>query len=255
MSRDTRSPDQVGVQIVRVKFCKSFGSFQNVHLHEESGNLQRLDTHRHLWQVLAGGHHDHLGVRPQRVNAGDQQTAGDLLSDEAAVVVLERGEQRPALDVQRLARLLSAQRRDQLHVYVRAVCSDDGRQLAEVVRRGMVAHDPVTDGWEDGASDGVGLAADSSRENAADARHEHLERRDLLRDGLVAQVALRHDVVPRMRQPVVVDAPDDTERKHVVTGRSHWRHQAGGHCSLDRLSVQDVWWVFDLALQTYHACV
>ena len=163
-------------------------------------------------------------------------------------MVFQRDVQRLALGRQQGFRLPSLLRSDWLDLDERAGGGDPCAQITVPFDRATVQHCPVADRRIHRS--GPRLDVSALGEHATDARHEHLQRRRL-RDHVVAQVALRHDGVPRLRELYLVHAPDDPESNGVVAARPHWLHQASAYGTFDGLSFEFAYRVFDVTLQKW----
>ena len=165
------------------------------------------------------------------------QTAPDLPVDEPTVMVLQNDVQRPALGRRFNRRVSAHHRQDRLHLGGGTRLQEPTYQVVAAGDLFAVQHDPVTNG----RVDGLPFAAPRPDlvEDATDARHEQLQRRRL-RDDLVAHVTLQHDVVPRVLESVVIDAPYDPDGVSAIAARVHQRHQAVAYGGFDRRSRQRV---------------
>ena len=222
-------------------------ALHDVCFHVKPGILQCLNTHRNLGQVHAVGHDQQFSVSPLRVEFRWLYTAGNLLVDEGAVVVFQHDVQRVA--VVRIGSLEASERRDLLQLYTRTRRSDARQHIAAFVQHRPEQHGPVTDDRVDGSRSS--LRAGRPRVDAADTRHEHLQR-GRLGDDPVALLAMSHDVVPRFRDLVVIDSPHDAEREDVMTECQHRLQEMNSHCALYSISFQHSCWVFGLERQNYN---
>ena len=193
------------------------------------------------------GHDQQFSVSPMRVEFRRLQTAGNLLVDEYAVVVFQHNVQRVA--VGRGGRLEASERCDLLQLYRRTRRSDARQHLAAFVQHRPEQHGPATYDWVGGSRSR--LRAGRPRVDAADTRHEHLQR-GRLGDDPVALLAMSHDVVPRFRDLVVADAPHDAEREDVMTECQHRLQEMSSHCALYSISFQHGLRVFGLERQEYN---
>ena len=167
----------------------------------------------------------------------------------AATVILQHDEQSATVSVRPLPSLLRTQGLDPLHL---RLGTEPHQPVCEVtLARVVLQHDPVTDGRVDGLLFLVPRLR--SVEDAADARHKRLQRRSV-RDDPVAQVAPRHDGVPRMRKCDVRDAPDDAEGANEVAKRSDRRHEVGRYGAFDCPPEQVFLWISELNLQNQCNC-
>ena len=148
-------------------------------------------------------------------------------------MVFQHDAQRVA--VVRIGCLEASERRDLLQLYTRTRRSDARQHIAAFVQHRPEQHGPVTDDRVDGSRSS--LRAGRPRVDAADTRHEYLQR-GRLGDDPVALLAMSHDVVPRFRDLVVADSPHDAEREDMMTECQHRLQEMSSHCTFNRLSFQ-----------------
>ena len=187
--------------------------------------------------VLARGYHRQYGVAS--IGDGvrctvDETTTAYLLTDEAASVVLQGNVQGLALGRNLLVAVPMDDGRYRLHPSVREGRSETLHQVVAVIDLGAVKHDPVTDGRVDGL---LLLVRSALAEHARYARHVHVQRRRPC-DDLVARAAATHDVIPRTRESLVLDTPDDAEGVHVIAALQHGHDELFAQRAFDVDSAQ-----------------
>ena len=112
-------------------------------------------------------------------------------------------------------------------------------------------HHPVTYGWVHWL---LFVTPCLSRvEDAADARYEHLQRRNT-RDDPVARETFRDYRVPSAHESFSRGTPGDAKCVHVVAKYPHWCHKTRRYGTFDRGSSQIGLGVSDMNLQKAYDC-